>query len=805
MQPQDPPNDIKDAVAKAKDAFAMTPEDRWRRELESRDPKQVTGAALALGRLAAAQGELNEAVKLLSEAASSTVPTVTPRALVQLVPVLERLGRQAEADHALHEAQAHSDPEQTPDVILDVSAILVRRGQEDRAIRVLEAVVDAWSRNQRAIDDGAGLSRAVAALRLGNLLATRSGASHAIPCWELAMSANFPAVTPEAALRLADAFMAPNRSGDRKPAEIEELYRIAIDFDDPTSSPEAALRLADFYMKEEQPQLAAKEYESLLPIGGEVAERAEAGLTKARAKIGAEPAAVVWRLLVQARRSTEKAIGNKGKGVSPIARGRTGKRTLIVGAGTGGTYLLRDLDRDRYEVAGWIDDRQRKGTELGGLPVLGTIDDLEQILASGKIKAVLIAIPTMAGARRRTAVEAALRAGGEIEVKNLPSMFELRRDRNIAAQLRDVRVEETMDKQPMRIDRDAGALVRGRSVMITGAGSAIGGELCRQVAHARARYVSLVDASSMALRRVLGDLERDRGFDHGFPVLAACDRVKTMRWALEAHRPEVVFHVAGHSYAPIVEENPLEAMRTDVLGTWDFARLCGEANVKRFVLVSGEDAAESRGVFSASKALAERSLSVVENEFSDTDFVAVRVGHVYRSAGSVIEVFEHQIETGGPVTLTSADAKRRFMRVELATQLLLRTAWMARPGGLYALSSEEELLIGNLAEWMIRLQGKEVNEIGIKVTRPRRIEKSLDNPYNARERPVPTDIPEVLEIEQPELEIEQIRGALESVREPIEEGNSAKLLGLVGGPIRSLLDTEPKDTGNEGLMQPATG
>lgn len=786
-----------EAVAKAREAFEMSPEERWRRELNSKDPDREAGAALALGRLAAAEGALEEAVRLLGQAAGTEVPTVTPRALVHLAPVLEKQGRHADADQALRDAQASSDPEHTPDVILDVSAILVSRGQNDQAIRILETVV-AWSRNQQAVDDGAGLSRAIAALRLGNLLAVRNGAANAIPYWELAMGANFPAVTPEAAMRLADAGAAGNQGDERRPAKIEELYRIAIDFDDPTVSPDAALKLAEFYLREEQPQLAATEYRSLLPIGGEIAERAGAGLEKAQRGIESERGKTMKLLLAQAR--------SRGRAFQKTTKGKPRKRAVIVGAGTGGTYLLQDLDHRRWEVAGWVDDKQKEGTLIADLPVLGTIDDLPQIIASRKVKAVLIAIPTMSGARRREAVEAALTAEPDVEVLNLPSMFELLRSQNIARQLRKVRIEETMGKQPMSIDREAGAVVRSRSVMITGAGSAIGSELCRQVTHARARYLSLVDTSTTALRRLLGDLDRVRDFGHAFTVLASCDHVKTMQWSLEAHRPEVVFHAAGHNHASIVEDNPLEAMRTDVLGTWDFARLCGEAKVKKFVLVSCEDATESRcGVFNASKALAERSLAAAAEQYEDTDFITVRVGNLFRSPGSVVEVFEHQLETGGPLTLTSADATRRFMRVEMATQLLLRTAQMEKSGGVYTLSSEEEVAIRDLAEWMIRLQDEEVDDVGVEVTRPRRDEGATGNPYRGLERPVSTDIPEVLEIEQPSLAVAEIESALESIRKPIEEGDSAELLALLGGPIRALLDAKSMDVERSSEIELAGG
>jgi FlaA1/EpsC-like NDP-sugar epimerase len=465
--------------------------------------------------------------------------------------------------------------------------------------------------------------------------------------------------------------------------------------------------------------------------------------------------------------------------------------TLIVGAGTGGMYLMRDLD-ERYQLVGWVDDGHDKNEEINDVRVLGRIDDLPRILANRKsIKAVFIAIPTMSGSQRRKVVEAVLAADQQIELKNLPSMFELRRDRNIFRQLRPVKVEETLGSQSLRIDREAGAIVRGRSVMITAVGCMIGSELSRQVAHARARYLSLVDPSTTSLRRVLGDLERDRDFQRAHGVLASCDHVDAMRDALEMHSPEVVFHVAGHEHAPIVNDHPLEAMRTEFLGSWNFARLCGGAGVKRFVFVSNPAAAEPRGAFSACKALTERAVAHVAEEFPETDFVTLRPGDLHREPGSVIEIFEQQIGDGGPVTLTTEDARRRFMRVPLATQLLLRTAKAAESGGLYALHGKEEMAIRDLAEWMIRMNGDRPEKIGIDIVGRRDHERRLNAPAGPREKEITSDIDEeVVEIELERYPPEVVRMTLETVKKAINSGDSVKLRNLIGEGVAKLLDDE---------------
>jgi FlaA1/EpsC-like NDP-sugar epimerase/tetratricopeptide (TPR) repeat protein len=777
------PNDFSDDPPRLRARLgSCTPEQRWEEELANdRSDEQRTGAALALGRLAAAEGRLDQAVVFLREAAESEVGTVSSRAGVHLVPILEELGRKVEADQALLAAQAGSDPGHTPDVSLDVAAVFVQRNQHERAIEVLKSVVDAWPDREQVSDDKADMARAVAVLRLGNLQADEGDVAAATESWRRAMDTNYPAVTPLAALRLADAARAEDAGGSgHPPAEIEELYRIAIDFDHPLASPEAALRLADYFIAQEQPRLAASEYKAVVDIGGEIGREAQERLSELQSRPASSSAPAPK--LVQAASSWARSV-NSGRVRAPRSRQRK-LRILIVGAGTGGKYLLRDLDRDRHEVVGLIDDGQ-VGATVDGVPVLGGIDDLTGILDTESPDFVYVAIPTMSGERRGIAVGAALARG--IGVKNLPSMFELMRTRNLARQLRNVRIEETIGRNPMVIDRAAGAIVRGRSVMVTGAGSTLVEELCRQIAHARARHLAIVASSTTALQRIVAELRDDREFERAFSVLAPCDRVETMRRALEAHSPEVVFHVAGHSQAAVAEENPVESIRTDVIGTWELARLCGRHGVQRFVFVSSEDAAEPHTVFGASKLLAEQSLRATADEFPQTEFLSVRVGNLYRSSGSVVEVFDRQIDLSGPVTLTDGDASRRFMRSQLATQLLLRTA--ALPGPLYALAGKEEVRIADLAVKMIALRGFdpgdiEIVNVGSRPGEPTR-RLSYDSP---RERPTPTDISEVLEIRYQPPPTGAVIEMLGRVKAAVEEGDPASLLHLFVTEVADLVD-----------------
>lgn len=752
---------------------SCTQEQLWRRELQSEDRQKQAGAALALGRYVAASEEFEEAAVLLRQAAESGFLHVVPRALLHLVGVLESLGRRPEADEALADALVATDPLHTADVSVDLAAILESRSERDQAIGVLRSVVESWPEQENAEDVG-DMMRAIAALRLGTMLSEKGEEDEALRIWRLALNSNYPAVTPVAALRLADA-LARRESPAQKPAEIEELYRVAIDFGHPTASPEAALRLARRLDDAGRAERARELCREVLRAGGKFGPRAE----KELARLGPEQPRVVLRAPSDAKRLLA-TVNHRLRGVvkRPL-------RTLIVGAGTGGQYLLHDLRKakyQKYQVIGWLDDHP-PAAQVQGFSVYGTLSEIDSVLGKLVPDAVLIAIPTLAGERRQVVVEACLRR--DIPVLNLPSMFELLRNGNIALQLREVLVEETFGSHPVEVDRQAGDLVRSRNVMVTGAGDSLGEELCRQIAHARARHLALVDSSATGLRRIGDELWNERRFERAFAVLDGCRDRAAMERALGAHLPDVVFHVPSHTHAPILETHPIEAVQTNVLNTWDFARACGEAKVRRFVFVSSKDAS-LRGVFDTTQVLAEHAVAAVQEEHHGTDFVTVRVGNLYRSSGSVVEVFENQIRRGRPVTLTDPHAGRRFMRTQLAAQLLLRTGEMAKAGRVYTLTGGDFLLIKQLAERMIRLRGLEPGEdIPLAVIDPRSWERRRAAPTGPPEQPISTELDDVMEIRRRSPGKESVEEAIACLQRAVETGEPAKV-------ERALTDEVPR-------------
>ena len=402
-----------------------------------------------------------------------------------------------------------------------------------------------------------------------------------------------------------------------------------------------------------------------------------------------------------------------------------GKEVLIVGAGDAGRLVLNELQKSRQlglTPIGLIDDDPRKrNMRLHGVRVLGSTDDLPRLLRENRPDEVIIAIPSASGDVRRRVVENA-RADG-VPVRTLPGLYELiSGDVNLAGQLRPVQVEDLLGRSPVEVDLDAiASYVRGRTVLVTGAGGSIGSELCRQIARLGAQRLILVDVSERALFEIERELVDERDFSAAFPLLADVGNRAKMRQVFERYRPEVVFHAAAYKHVPMMEANPVESVRNNVLATKVVADVAIEFGAERFVLISTDKAVNPRAVYGQCKALCEW---IVESKGARRDvptrFVAVRFGNVLGSAGSVIPIFRRQIERGGPVTVTHPDMTRYFMTISEAVSLVVQAGAIGGRGQVFVLDMGEPVRIVDLARNMIRLSGKEPDaEVADRVRRRR--------------------------------------------------------------------------------------
>jgi FlaA1/EpsC-like NDP-sugar epimerase len=415
--------------------------------------------------------------------------------------------------------------------------------------------------------------------------------------------------------------------------------------------------------------------------------------------------------------------------------------------------------------------------------VLGTTDsdDLARILDEVEPDEVVIAIPSAPGTLRARVV-AACRARG-IPVRTTPTVFELLQDSsghltNVTRQLREVRVEDILGREPVRMEIErVGAYLSGQVVMVTGAGGSIGAELCRQISRVAPRALVLVDHAEDNLFAILRELEEDRHVRMAVPVLADCREEERMREVLSQHRPSIVFHAAAYKHVTMMEVNPVEAIRNNALATRVVARIAAETQVGTFVLVSTDKAVKPATVMGASKALAEWAVEAAALRYPGTRYATVRFGNVLGSSGSVVPIFRRQIATGGPVTITDSRMKRYFMTIPEAVQLIIRAGSLReRSGEVFVLEMGEPVSIIDLAKTMIRLSGLEPErDIAIEIVGARPGEKLHEDLFNPYERLQPTPAQKILRAAHEPLDpawVERIFGEINLL---VLEGDAAAL------------------------------
>jgi FlaA1/EpsC-like NDP-sugar epimerase len=457
-----------------------------------------------------------------------------------------------------------------------------------------------------------------------------------------------------------------------------------------------------------------------------------------------------------------------------------GQEVLIVGAGEAGQLICREMQRApelRQTPIGFVDDDPRKrGMRVLGLKVLGTTSDLELLLDEIEPDEVIIAIPSAPGIVREKVVRAC--RDRDIPVRTLPGVFELISGSvDLIRQVREVQVEDILGREPVTVGiQQAGAWLHDCTVLVTGAGGSIGSELCRQIARVRPRLLVMIDHAEDNLFEIERELISERHFTGCESILADCKEPDRMREVMQRFRPEVVFHAAAYKHVSLTEDNPLEALRNNAIGTRVVATAAAETGAKRFVLVSTDKAVNPATALGASKAMAEWIVEAWGHRYPETVFCCVRFGNVLGSSGSVVPLFRRQIEQGGPVTLTHPDMERYFMTVPEAVQLIIRAGNLASGGEVFVLEMGEQVRIIDLARNMIRLSGQEEGrDISIEIVGPRPGEKLREELFNDDERPVPTPAEKILKAERPALDPEWVETVYERIERLVEQGDETFL------------------------------
>jgi FlaA1/EpsC-like NDP-sugar epimerase len=352
---------------------------------------------------------------------------------------------------------------------------------------------------------------------------------------------------------------------------------------------------------------------------------------------------------------------------------------------------------------------------------------------------------------------------------------------NLMRQVREVRVDDVLGRDPVRVEIDrVGAYLRGRIVLVTGAGGSIGAELCRQISRVGPKRLVLVENAENSLFEVRRELEEERHFARAAPVLADCKDATRMRELFLEHKPSVVFHAAAYKHVPLMEENPIEAVRNNAVATRIVAAAAGEAGAERFVLVSTDKAVTPATVMGASKALAEWAAEAAQHRYPGTRYTSVRFGNVLGSSGSVVPIFRRQIAAGGPVSVTDERMTRYFMTIPEAVQLIIRSGELATGGDVFVLEMGDPVKIVDLARNMIRLAGYEPDvDIAVEFTGRRPGEKLHEDLFNPGERPQPTPAEKIVGAGRPPLDPEWVENAFARIEELVYNGDAAALAAAV--------------------------
>lgn len=419
--------------------------------------------------------------------------------------------------------------------------------------------------------------------------------------------------------------------------------------------------------------------------------------------------------------------------------------TLLVGAGQLGLSIARDAEARLdlgLEIVGFLDDDPEKlATVLHGVPVLGKTTDLARIAPQTAAEQILIALPRVTGQVIKAVHDTARELS--LPVKIVPSSQDVV-ERHALTRARPLEIEDLLRRAPVTLDLSSiERYVAGRDVLVTGAGGSIGAELCVQLAHFKPRTLLLVDRSENNLFFCEGSLRQRFQQLNLQSFIADVTDIRRMTKLFQEHRPTVVFHAAAHKHVPLMEQNPLEAIKNNVLGTKVVADLAHRFDAERFVLISTDKAVNPSSVMGATKRVAELYIQAL-GAIHRTRYCAVRFGNVLGSTGSVVPLFRAQIAAGGPVTVTHPEMQRYFMTIDEACQLVLQAAALGEKSEIFVLDMGEPMKIVDLARDLIRLSGlREGHDIHIVYSGIRSGEKLHEQLANVGEHAQPTQHPKI--------------------------------------------------------------
>lgn len=481
---------------------------------------------------------------------------------------------------------------------------------------------------------------------------------------------------------------------------------------------------------------------------------------------------IFWLLCVIALGGTRfvyRIIAGRDGGVASSVEN---KKVLIVGAGDAGAMLIKEVKKHKslnYDIIGLIDDDVSKiGQVINGIKVLGTRREIIKICDKKEIEEIFITVPSIPFQERREIYNICKKTN--CKLKTLPGIYEIiSGDVNIS-QLRDVDINDLLGRNPIKLNNDnINEYIKDKVVLVTGGGGSIGSELCRQIVRFFPKKLIILDIYEnnaydlqMELKYKYPELDLE-------VIIASIRDFERLKEIFGRYRPYVVFHAAAHKHVPLMENNPAEAIKNNIIGTYNVVKCSHLYKVRRFVQISTDKAVNPTNIMGATKRFCEKIIQAFDRE-SKTEYVAVRFGNVLGSNGSVIPLFKKQIKQGGPVTVTHPDINRFFMTIPEAAQLVIQAGAMAKGGEIFVLDMGEPVKIVDLARDLIRLSGLKPDEdIKIEFTGLRPGEKLYEELLMDEVALTSTEHEKIF-VEKPmDFNIEYIEKSIEEFREVIDK------------------------------------
>lgn len=462
-----------------------------------------------------------------------------------------------------------------------------------------------------------------------------------------------------------------------------------------------------------------------------------------------------------------------------VNRSKKNDRVMIVGAGFMGNFVIDALRVEGYRggqpVIAVDDNPAKQGKKINGVKVVGKCEDIPKLKEKYKINQIIICFPSATKARQREVIDLSIKTGAKVRIS--PSIEEMF-DKSASKKVRNVEISDLLSRPEVTLDRKICRYLIGKTILVTGGGGSIGAELCMQVAKYNPKTIVIFDIYENCAFELQNELNDRYGEEIEIAVRIGSVRdTDRLREVFGEFHPDVVFHAAAHKHVPLMEESPCEAVKNNIFGTYNVAVIADEFKVDRMVILSTDKAVNPTNVMGCTKRACELIVQYMEGISENTKYTAVRFGNVLGSHGSVIPIFQKQIEKGGPVKVTHPDITRYFMTIPEAAQLVCQAGGLAKGGEVFVLDMGEPVKIMDLAENLIRLSGFTTDEIKIEITGLRPGEKlyeelSLQSELETREKTQN----EKIYVNQPlEIDNEKIKNMLDELQN-INDDNVRQIL-----------------------------